>query len=260
MEWNLRQVSSVGSASPYGLFSQWETRANLIPRVRLTNSKEITDKPDAKGTTTITKQVEAVFKRQTFSYSFEAMPNPMPADFGLGDNRCQPHKANRDDRGFALINADPWFNNNPTAKNQQPDYKLQFSLVTKRRLRNGQDVFGGNGTGNGTSYEDTSSYEEVEGDEVQLTEEEILEHYGIKKCKEKTCKEELEMLGLESIRIAYADPATQPAMNAATETASGSQATVTSTIEMRETNSALSRSHVTPSLPRVTPSQKERGE
>ncbi|KAH7321499.1 hypothetical protein BKA65DRAFT_568271 [Rhexocercosporidium sp. MPI-PUGE-AT-0058] len=227
----------------------WNGICAKSPPVRLTNPREITDKPDAKGTTTITKQVEAVYKRQTFSYSFEAMPNPMPADFGLGVNRCQPRKANRDDRGFALINGDPWFNNNPTAKNQQPDYKLQFS----------QGVFGGNGTDNSTSG-DASSYDEVKEDEFQLTEEEMFELYGIKKCKEKTCREELEILRIESIRIAYAGHANQPAVNAATETASGSQATVTSTVEMRETNSDLSRSHVTPSLPRVTLSHKERGD
>ena len=58
----------------------WNGICAKSPPVRLINTKEVKDKPDAKGTTTITRSVEAVFKRQTYSYSFEAMPNPMPAD------------------------------------------------------------------------------------------------------------------------------------------------------------------------------------
>ncbi|CZS88466.1 uncharacterized protein RAG0_00213 [Rhynchosporium agropyri] len=228
----------------------WNGICAKSPPVRLTSMNEITDRPDAQGTTTITRQVEAVFKRQTFSYSFEAMPNPMLADWGLADNRCQPRKAGREDRGFALLNIDPWFDSNPTAKNQQGDYKLQFSAVTKRSLLEGLDLLAVNGSSNATSPDLTEEAEE----EVQLSREEILEGFGLRKCKEKTCKEELELLGLESIRIAYADPMTQPAVNIATATSPQSHTTPTSPPEPELKRNVLSRSLATPSLPRITSS------
>ncbi|KAL2066089.1 hypothetical protein VTL71DRAFT_2160 [Oculimacula yallundae] len=229
----------------------WNGICAKSPPVRLVSTKEITGRPDAQGTTTITQQVEAIFKRQTFSYSFEAMPNPMPADWGLGDNRCQPRKANRDDRGFALLNADPWFNSNPTARNQQPDYKLQFSAVTKRRLLlEGLGLLAVNGSSNDTLYE------QLQDKEVQITMEEILNELSLKKCKENSCQEELQLLGLKNIRIAYADPVTHPAINAATATSSSSLATLPASLEIQDTNTLLRRSHVTPSLPRMTTQQR----
>ncbi|THW73572.1 glycoside hydrolase [Aureobasidium pullulans] len=221
------------------------------PPVRLINTKEVKDKPDAKGTTTITRSVEAVFKRQTYSYSFEAMPNPMLPDWGLADNRCQPSKPNRDDRGFALLNRDPWFGGGVVANAvpQQADYKLQFSLV-KRDVLDGLDALGINGTS------EAPSYEEHDEEETQLSRDEMLEAFGIKQCKEKSCKEEAEALGLESLRIAYADTATLPAgipaIATATGTVVGSETAATSADGTRETNGALSRSQATSSMPRVT--------
>lgn len=183
------------------------------------------------------------------------MPNPMPADFGLGDNRCQPHKNGRDDRGFALLNNDPWFLGNAAAIAQQPDYKLRFQDVTKRGLfQNDMAVLGVNGSSNATTYDQ---------EEEAPTREQLLAYFGIKQCKEKSCKEELEEIGLDSIRIAYADPATEPAVIAATATAVKTSGTATVTAasqrEPEDTNRGLSRSLVTASLPKMTPSQHAQG-
>lgn len=231
----------------------WNGICAKSPPVRYINTKEVKDKPDAKGTTTITRSVEAVFKRQTYSYSFEAMPIPMLADWGLADNRCQPKKPNRDDRGFALLNQDPWFGKGVVANaiNQQPDYKLQFSLVKRDALNgldDGLDALAINGTS------EASSDEEYDEEETQLTRDEMLEAFGIKQCKEKSCKEEMEALGLESLRTVYADTATLPTGIPAitTELAVGTETTATSAVETSEANSALSRSQATSSLPRVT--------
>ena len=132
---------------------------------------------------------------------------------------------------------------------QQADYKLQFSLV-KRDVLDGLDALGINGTS------EAPSYEEYDEEETQLSRDEMLEAFGIKQCKEKSCKGEAEALGLESLRIAYADTATLPAgipaIATATGTVVGSETAATSADGTRETNGALSRSQATSSMPRVT--------
>ncbi|TEY30754.1 hypothetical protein BOTCAL_0847g00030 [Botryotinia calthae] len=210
----------------------WNGICAKSPPVELINTK-IVENVGKDKTTTVTTQAEAQFKRQTFTYSFENMPNPMPADWGLADNRCQPRKANRDDRGFALLNRDPWFVANAAAVGQQSDYKLHINST------------------------DASLFE-VDNDEEPVTREELLAAFGVKQCKEKSCKEELEEWGVDSIRIAYADASTQPAVVVAATTGVATLTELTAVAAgggaAEYTNSGLSRGVVTASMPMMTPS------
>jgi hypothetical protein len=105
-------------------------------------------------------------------------------------------------------------------------------------------ILGVNGSSNATeSVEDLPSREE------------LLSYFGINQCEDKSCKKELEEIGLESIRIAYADPATKPAAVAATATVVESFATPRFQEGAQDKNFAPSRSLATPSIPRITPSQ-----
>lgn len=212
-------------------------------RVRNTNIKESGDRIGGNGKTTVTRSVEAVYKRQTFEYEFSAMPNPMPADWGLADNRCQPKRNGKDDRGFALLNRDPWFDMNAAAAALTADYKMKMSDVSKREVLQQEElaIVGVNRSSDATESDD-------------LTKAELLREFGLFQCADRSCKKELEELGLESINIAYADGPTKPAGIAATSTAVSSSATVTS--EGQVANTVSSRSLITPSLPRMTPSQQ----
>lgn len=53
----------------------------------------------------------------------------------------------------------------------------------------------------------------------------MLREFGIKKCLEKSCKNEMEELGFESLGIAYAAEPTMPAGISATGTSASSTAT-----------------------------------
>jgi uncharacterized protein YlxP (DUF503 family) len=185
--------------------------------------------------------VEAVYKRKTYSYRFTDMPISMPADWGLGDNRCQPKRKGKDDRGFALLNRDPWFLTNPVATALTADYKMKMADVAKRDLfqRNDIPVLGVNASSHST---------ETEG----LMSNEPLEQFRLIKCTEKSCRKEMEEMDLESVRITYIDQPTRPAGIAATGTTASSHPRVISGGQGQDLSTASSRSSlVTAFLPRM---------
>lgn len=208
---------------------------------RLTKTKRSPDHVGADHTTTVTLSVEAVFKRNIFTYEFgPEMPNPMPADFGLGDNRCQPTRANKDDRGYALLDRDDWWLTNPTAQGLRDDYSKQY--VAKRDLHMGNEmsVLGMNSTAF-KREEDFSEFED------QRTADEIADQLGLIKCEDRSCKKEMVEYGIQSAVIAYVAEQTIPAGIAATST-------MATSIVTSKDSAISSRSYASVDMPIMTPS------
>lgn len=225
---------------------EWSRKCPLTAERRNIKTKRSPDHVGADHTTTITLSVEAVYKRSTFTYGFTEMPNPMPADFGLGDNRCQPSRANKDDRGYAILDRDVWWNSNAAAKALRGDYKKQF--VAKRDLLMSDDMAA-------LSLNSTMEIEEEEEfSEDQRTAEEIMEEMGLIKCEDRSCKKEMAEYGVESAVIAYAAEQTIPVGIVATSTTVVSSAIATSV------ESAISsRSYASVDMPAMTPSPSMAG-
>jgi chitinase len=157
------------------------------------------------GIKTIWQSVSAVYTRKLI----EVVPNvPAAVDAGLGDNKCQPKRPNIDDRGYALLNRDPWFLANPMAAALTPQYLKAPTGFNKRDLLDPNEI--AISDGNSSRY---------------LTDEELQRDFGIIKCSGKDCTEELAELGIESIIVDYKTPPSSPATAVATSTTLSAVAT-----------------------------------
>jgi chitinase len=157
------------------------------------------------GIKTIWQSVSAVYTRKLI----EVVPNvPAAVDAGLGDNECQPERPNIDDRGYALLNRDPWFIANPMAAALTPQYKKTPTGFNKRDFLDPNEIAISNG--NSSRY---------------LTDEELKRDFGIINCAGKDCIEELAELGIESIIVDYKTPPSSPATAVATSTTLSAVAT-----------------------------------
>lgn len=204
------------------------------------NPKDGPEKKGADGTTTVTRSVEAVYKRKIYTYSFAAMPNPLPADWGLGDNRCQPQRVGKDDRGYALLDRDPWWLENAKLFDLRADYSKQY--VAKRDLLLADDLaeLGMNST---TDSSEGGNFER------RSLEQKMMDELGLIKCEDRECSKELAEYGIESAVIAYAPESAKPTGIAATITPAESPAIVTS-----DARAFLRGSFTSADMPRMTPS------
>ncbi|KAF1942210.1 hypothetical protein EJ02DRAFT_346150 [Clathrospora elynae] len=162
---------------------------------------------DQKGNTRVVKgkniqtkiiSVKRFFTRSVFSMGFDHKADP-DGDNGLKDNPCQPlgqKDANGnaiDNRGFALLNEDSWFNLNPAAKALTDGWKGSPTWKRDEALLNLEEL---------VVIEANSSR--------RLTNREIQEELGIHYCEQHDCKKEMEVLGIESaldISLSQAAPA-----------------------------------------------------
>ncbi|CZR67060.1 uncharacterized protein PAC_16959 [Phialocephala subalpina] len=207
---------------------------------RDTKPKDGPERVGADGTTTISRSVEAVYKRKIYTYTFISMPNPLPADWGLGDNRCQPQRVGKDDRGYALLDRDPWWLENAKLFDLRADYKKQY--VARRDLLLSDDMAELNMNSTNDSSEEGHS-------EERSIEQKMMDELGLIKCEDRECSKELAEYGIESAVIAYAPESAKPTGIVATVTVAASPTTVTSDTR------AFSRGGFTfADMPRMTPS------
>ncbi|KAF8853383.1 hypothetical protein BDZ45DRAFT_748593 [Acephala macrosclerotiorum] len=141
------------------------------------------------------------------------------ADWGLGDHRCQPQRVEKDDRGYALLDRDPWWLETVKLFDLRADYKKQY--VAKRDLLLLDDLvaLGTNATSN------TSEEGESEGRSLEWK---MMEELGLIKCEDREYSKELAEYGIESAVIAYAPESAKPTGVVATTTTAASPAIITS--------------------------------
>ncbi|KAI9154650.1 hypothetical protein HJFPF1_07207 [Paramyrothecium foliicola] len=111
---------------------------------------------------------------QVFSLKFDNMPDVLLKD-GLEENPCWPKVLGRNDPSFALLNDDPWYDRpgNANLKAIVDDYSKRDS---------GYIVDKGNSS-------------------LPLSDEELLENYGLLRCEADDCRREMEVLGLSSLPV-----------------------------------------------------------
>jgi chitinase len=180
---------------------------------------------DSKGNTRTIKgkniqtkviSVKRFFTRSVFSMGF-ANKNDPDGDNGLKDNPCQPFGQKDaqgnpiDNRGFALLNEDSWFNRNPAAKaltagwKGAPNWKRDDSSLNLEELV----VVGANSS-------------------RRLTERELQEQLGIYRCEQEDCRKEMEILRIDSA-LNISPSETAPAVVLAVATTLSAASTMSST-------------------------------
>lgn len=153
------------------------------------------------GLTTVYQSVRAIFTRKLIRINPIVAPGAV--DAGLGVNPCQPRRPNIDDRGFALLSVDSWFNANPAGAALRPQYLVTPTGFAKREL----------------SDRDILDLTIVDGNfSRRLTDEELRKDFGVIKCADDKCTKELEDLGIESALIDYNTPPSSPATAIVTST------------------------------------------
>jgi chitinase len=143
--------------------------------------------------------------------------NDPDKDNGLKDNPCQPFGQKDaqgnliDNRGFALLNEDSWFNRNPAAKaltagwKGSPNWKRDDASLNLEEL---------------VVIEANSSR--------RLTGRELQEELGIYRCEQEDCKKEMDILRIDSA-LNISPSETAPAMVLAVATTLSATSVMNST-------------------------------
>ncbi|EFQ27744.1 uncharacterized protein GLRG_02888 [Colletotrichum graminicola M1.001] len=151
--------------------------------------------------TITTRRVRAVEK--VIELKFDRM-DKMPADYGIEENPCWPKTLNNNDPGFALLNNDDWYKG--AGRAQQRGYRQYYS-------KEPTDMF----TVDANGVAKVSIYKRGEGNTTrQPTEEELLEDFGLVRCRDGSCEKEMHDLGYASLPVSGMKPTSPPETEAST--------------------------------------------
>ncbi|KZF23992.1 glycoside hydrolase family 18 protein [Xylona heveae TC161] len=146
------------------------------------------------GIDTVWVKVKAVFTRPVFTIDFPGITDPDGVD-GLQINECQPVQQGVNHMGFALLNEDPFFLDHPDAAALTPLYDQSPNFRKRRGL--------------GGLVPDQIAVVEANSSR-KATDEELLHNFGLIKCHDGDCSQELAGLGIESA-MTFESSRTQPA-------------------------------------------------
>ncbi|KAK2016666.1 hypothetical protein LZ32DRAFT_635650 [Colletotrichum eremochloae] len=148
-----------------------------------------------------TRRVRVVEK--VIEHNFERMGG-MPADYGIEENPCWPKTLNNNDPGFALLNNDDWYKG--AGRAQQRGYRQYYAKAPT-------DMF----TLDANGVAKVNIHKRGEGNTTrQPTEEELLEDFGLVRCRDGSCEREMHDLGYASLPVSGMKPTSPPETEAST--------------------------------------------